>query len=542
MQLPSLPINHVIPELKEALTKGSAVLAAPPGSGKTTIVPLALLDEPWLANKKILILEPRRLATRAAASRMASLLLEKVGQTVGYQIRFDRCISPATRIEVLTEGILTRRIQSDPELEGVGVIIFDEFHERSVHADLALALCLDLCQVKDDLRLLVMSATLDGEPIARLLSDAPIIQGGGQCYEVDIEYLDRPAKGSIRELTAKNVARVVSERQGDLLVFLPGVGEIRDVLRLLTQEPACRELLIVALFGDLSQEEQDRAILPDPGGRRRIILATSIAETSLTIEGITCVVDSGWSRLPRFEPGSGLSKLTTVRVSKAVAEQRAGRAGRLGPGYCLRLWTIGEQHALLPFHPPEITAIDLAPLALELALWGVTDPGELAWLDPPRPSPFEQGRELLRSLGALDEFNQITSEGRQLAAIPLHPRLGHMLLRAGDKGQAHLACDIAALLSERDILKGRGDSADLRIRLGLLELWREQGPGAVRREGGDPEICRRVDQAAIQWRKFIPVQQNTQRDQDLLGTLLVHAYPDRIARRRPNQRDRYLLA
>ena len=371
VQLPQLPIRHVLAELKEALAEGSAVLAAPPGSGKTTIVPLALLAEPWLAGRKILILEPRRLAARAAAARMASLLGERVGQTVGYQIRFDRQISRDTRIEVLTEGILTRRIQNDADLHGVGLIIFDEFHERSIHADLALALCLDLCQVKEDLRLLVMSATLDTSAIAGLLGGVPVITGEGRSHEVRVEYLSRPATGRIGETTAAGIRRVVAEQPGDVLVFLPGTGEIREVRRLLDDEPACRGMLISPLFGDLSQEEQDRAILPDPAGRRRVILATSIAETSLTIEGIGCVVDSGWSRRPRFEPASGLSRLTTVRVSRAAARQRAGRAGRLGPGYCLRLWTRGEHHGLPPFHPPEIVSVDLAGLALELALWGV---------------------------------------------------------------------------------------------------------------------------------------------------------------------------
>ncbi len=543
VQLPQLPIRYVLAELKEALAEGSAVLAAPPGSGKTTIVPLALLAEPWLANKKILILEPRRLAARAAAARMASLLGERVGQTVGYQIRFDRQISQATRIEVLTEGILTRRIQNDADLHGVGLIIFDEFHERSVHADLALALCLDLCQIKEDLGLLVMSATLDTSAIAGLLGGVPVITGEGRSHEVRVEYLSRPVTGRIGETTAAGVRRVVVELQGDVLVFLPGTGEIREVRRLLDDEPACRGMLISPLFGDLSQEEQDRVILPDPAGRRRVILATSIAETSLTIEGIGCVVDSGWSRRPRFQPASGLSRLTTVRVSRAAARQRAGRAGRLGPGYCLRLWTRGEHHGLPPFHPPEIVSVDLAGLALELALWGVDDPNTLRWLDPPRPGPYRQARELLRSLAAIDEAGRITGTGRQLAALPIHPRLGHMLLMAGKIGQAPLACDISALLSERDIVRrdGRIPTADLRLRLDLLELWRRKGADAVSREGGDPAICRRIDQASHRFQLLL-AGRNGARDPDAIGTLLVYAYPDRIARRRPNERERYQLA
>ena len=543
MQLPQLPIQTIIPALRTALAAGSAVLSAPPGSGKTTIVPLALLHEPWLAEKKILILEPRRLAARAAAARMASLLDENVGQTVGYQIRFDRCISASTRIEVLTEGILTRRLQTDAILADVGLIIFDEFHERSIHADLALALCLDLCQLKEDLRLLVMSATLDAAPLARLLNDAPILTSEGRTHEVRIDYLEREARGRIGMITARGISRALRERQGDILAFLPGAGEIRETQNLLRDEPANQGLVIAPLFGDLSQKEQVRAILPDPQGRRRIILATSIAETSLTIEGVDCIVDSGWSRLPSFDPGNGLGKLTTVRVSKAAADQRAGRAGRLGPGYCLRLWTQGEHHNLPLYHPPEIFNVDLANLVLELALWGVIDPGELRWLDPPRSGPYQQARELLVALNALDAAGRITATGRQLAALPLHPRLGHLLLKAQNMGQVALACDLAALLSERDLLRRNGPIAtvDIGTRLHLLELWRQKGDANLFREGGDPVLCRRIDQAARQWSKILGYGKET-RDAAVVGALLVAAYPDRIARRRPGQRERYQLA
>ncbi len=543
MQLPQLPINDVLPALKNALAHGSAVLSAPPGSGKTTIVPLALLGEPWLAGRKILILEPRRLAARAAAGRMATLRGGRIGESVGYQIRFDRRISSATRIEVLTEGILTRRLQNDADLSGVGLIIFDEFHERSLHADLALALCLDLRQVKDDLRLLIMSATLDTSAVAALMGGVPIIIGQGKSHEVRVEYLARPATAGIGVTTAAGVRRVVGEQPGDVLVFLPGAGEIKEVHRLLANDPLLRGILLSPLFGDLAQADQDRAILPDPSGQRRVILATSIAETSLTIEGIYSVVDSGWSRRPSFDPGTGLSKLITVRVSQAAARQRAGRAGRLGPGYCLRLWTAGEQHSLPPFHPPEIVAVDLAGLALELALWGVGDPGELPWLDPPRDGPYRQAVELLRSLEAITAAGRITETGRQLAALPLHPRLGHMLLMAEKGGQGPLACDIAALLSERDLV-ARGTtmaSAELRLRYLLLELWRSKGDGAVRREGGDPAICRRVDRDARRLQQLLGCK-NNRHEAEAIGTLLLHAYPDRLARRRPGQRERYLLA
>jgi len=518
-------------------------LSAPPGSGKTTIVPLALLDEPWLADKKILILEPRRLAARAAAARMAFLQGEKVGQRVGYQIRFDRQISPVTRIEVLTEGILTRRLQNDADLHDVGLIIFDEFHERSVHADLALALCLDVCQVKDDLRLLVMSATLDTAPLVTLLGGVPLLCGEGQSHEVRIDYLQRQATGRIADISTAGIRRVVREQQGDVLVFLPGTGEITEVLRRLSGDAEFHDILLSPLFGEMSQKDQDLVMLPDPSGRRRIILATSIAETSLTIEGISCVIDSGWSRRPHFTPGNGLSRLTTVRVSKAAARQRAGRAGRLGPGYCLRLWTKGEQYSLTPFHPPEILSVDLAGLALELALWGVRDPEELRWLDPPRSGPYLQALELLLSLGAIDQSGRITATGRQLAALPIHPRLGHMLLMAGKRGQLRSACDIAAILSERDLMKQdrRNSSADLRLRRDMLGLWREKGSAAVRREGGDPILCRRIDEAAGRWRRLID-DKNSPHHIEAIGSLLVYAYPDRIARRRPKQRERYLLA
>ncbi len=543
MQLPQLPIHNIVTELKKTLARSSAVLAAPPGSGKTTIIPLTLLDEPWLTEKKILMLEPRRLATRMAAARMASLLHEKVGETVGYQIRFDRRVTDSTRIEVVTEGILTRRIQNDPDLKDVGLIIFDEFHERSVHADLALALCLDLCQLKSDLRLLVMSATLDTVPLASLLGNVPIITSEGRCHDVTIEYLKQKTSGRISDKAVNGVHRVLKEQKGDVLVFLPGTGEIKDAYRQLNKEPSYHNILISPLFGDLSQKAQDAAILPDSSGRRRVILATSIAETSLTIEGISCVVDSGWSRRPRFDPGNGLSRLTTVRVSRAAAHQRAGRAGRLGPGYCLRLWTKEDHHSLPPFHPPEILTVDLADLVLELALWGVTDPQDMNWLDPPRSGAYQQALELLRSIDAIDDSGQITKSGRQLTTLAIHPRLGHMLLRAKEVGQSALACDIAAILSERDIVKRdhRTASVELQIRWKLLNLWRIKGAKAVLGEGGDPAICRRIDQISHRWRKIVGGK-NSPPDLNKIGALLVYAYPDRIARGRRQQRERYLLA
>jgi len=538
----SLAIAPVLPAIRQALAQGPAVLAAPPGSGKTTGVPLALLAEPWLAGKKILMLEPRRLATRAAATRMSRLLGEQIGQTVGYQIRFDRCISPATRIEVLTEGILTRRIQHDPELTGVGLVIFDEFHERSIHADLALALCLDLRQLRDDLRLLVMSATLDAGPVAEMLGNVPLITGHGRSFPVTTDYLEHEANGRIAAVAAQGIRRVLAQRPGDILAFLPGAGEIREAVELLAERQS-DDTIILPLYGNLSQQEQDLAIMPDPAGRRRVILATSIAETSLTIEGIETVVDSGWSRLPRFQPASGMSRLETVRVSRAAARQRAGRAGRLGPGHCLRLWTRHQHHGLVPFHPPEIRAADLAPLALELALWGVSDPGELRWLDPPPEASHAAARELLMALSALDQRGRITAEGKRLASLPLHPRLAHMLIKAQELGQGALACDVAALVSERDVLgqSSMNASADLHLRLTLLARFRRRGPAGVRERGGDVQACQRAAQLAGQWRQMLHYEDRGY-DEEMAGIVLAFAYPDRIAARRPGQRERYQLA
>lgn len=543
MQLPDLPICACLPELKKALTKSSAVLAAPPGSGKTTIVPLALLEEPWLTGKKILILEPRRLAARAAASRMSSLIGEKIGATVGYQIRFDRQVSCTTRIEVVTEGILTRRLQGDPDLTGVGLIIFDEFHVHSIHTDLALALCLDILQLKEELRLLIMSATIDTGPVANILGEVPIITGTGRSHNVNLEYLKREPRGHISDITVTGICRVLSEHEGDVLVFLPGIGEIRRVEQALHKDYLFQDLLILPLYGNMSQKDQDSAISPDISGKRRVILATSIAETSLTIEGITVVVDSGWSRRSQFEEASGLSRLVTVRVSKSAADQRAGRAGRLGPGHCLRLWTKNEHYRLPPFHPPEIITADLSALALELALWGVGDPSELQWIVPPRAGAYMQAKDLLHSLDAIDVSNRITSTGRQMASLPAHPRLSHMLVKAKTNGQGALACDIAALLSERDIFN-RGitkTTSEISLRWQLLQLWRQYGDTAVLKEGGNPKTCRLVDRTAKTFRNVIEVK-SCKGNEEEIGNLLTNAYPDRIAKRRKSSRQRYQLA
>ncbi len=535
MNMSRLPIEDVLGKICTTLSTSSAVLAAPPGSGKTTIVPLALLGESWIAGKKILILEPRRLATRAAAARMAFLLGEEVGQTVGYQIRLDRKISKKTRIEVVTEGVLTRKIQRDPGLSNIGLVIFDEFHERSIHADLALALCLDLCQLRDDLRILVMSATLDAKPVAELLSDVPIITATGQSFPVETEYLEKQSRKSVVGKTVQALHQVVRNKSGDILVFLPGVGEIHAVQKRFLQETEEEDLLVLTLYGNMTQQQQDQNIFSDAKGRRRIILSTSIAETSLSIEGISCVVDSGLSRRPRFDSGSGLTRLVTQQVSKATARQRTGRAGRFGPGYSLRLWTKQEHFSLARFDVPEILSVDLTSLVLELALWGVTGPEDLQWLDSPRTGMYNKAKELLVSLGALTVDGKITNCGKSLSRFPLHPRLAHMIHRAKDFGQVPLASDIAAILSERDILRGqKSHSADLEARLRMLSIYRKEGREAVVSEGGDPAVCARVDRLVKQ---YLRPRDHKNKDYKLeeASNLLVYAYPDRIARKIPDK-------
>ncbi|MDS4032091.1 MAG: ATP-dependent helicase HrpB [Candidatus Contendobacter sp.] len=539
-----LPIEPVLPAIRAALRESTAlVLQAPPGAGKTTGVPLALLDEPWLAGRSILLLEPRRLAARAAAARMASLLGEAVGQTVGYRIRFDNQASRQTRIEVLTEGILTRRLQRDPTLDGVGLVIFDEFHERSLHADLALALCLDSQRgLREDLRLLVMSATLDGAAVARLLGDAPIVTSEGRAHPVTRHYLPRDPDGVDFSAVVRTVLTALPRHAGDLLVFLPGGGEIRQIRRRLEAEPACAGLALGPLYGDLPGDAQQRALLPDPEGRRKIVLATPIAETSLTIEGVSVVVDAGWTRVPRFDPRAGLTRLETVRITADAAEQRAGRAGRLGPGVCYRLWSESTQNRLRPRRDPEILDADLAPLALELAQWGVNDPLALAWLNPPPPGALAQARALLIELEALDEQGRLTPTGQDLAELPTHPRLGHLLRRGVALGHGALAADLAALLEERDLLRGEHPfGCDLTARLEALQAFRRDG---ARRGPADPAACVRVDQAARRWRQLLRVGPGpeTPPAAEIIGLLLALAYPDRIARRRDGGADRYLLA
>ena len=534
--LPSLPIRPILSELKQNLAAHrSVVLAAEPGSGKTTVAPLALLDEPWLDGRKIVILEPRRLAVRMAAKRMSDIAHDTVGGLVGYRIRFESKVGPATRIEVVTEGILTRMMQQDPALAGVGLVIFDEFHERTLTADLALALCRDVQTLRSDLRILVMSATMDTSRVAELLDQAPVVVGRGRCFQVSVNYLPRPATEPLVPRTVRAIGRAMAEYEGDILVFLPGAGEIQAVGKQLDEEVLC-----LPLYGNLPQKQQD--LIFARTDRRRVILATPIAETSLTIEGIFVVIDSGLVKIPRFSPATGLTTLHAVSISKASAEQRAGRAGRLGPGVCCRLWTEGEHHSLPEHLPPQIIGADLAPLLLEILQWGANDPGELAWLDPPREGAVNQARELLAQLGAVDVKGALTPEGRQIASLPLHPRLAIMLLHGREMGCGPLACRLAALLQNRDLFRGHdaGRSADIEDRLEILHLFEEEGAAAVRMRDADPALCPRILKEERQYKRLLKITGEIDSFEET-GNLLALAYPDRLARRRPGS-DQHLLA
>ena len=530
--LSTLPIEAVIPDVRHALRNaGQAVLVAPPGAGKTTLVPLSLLGEPWLEDRRILLLEPRRIAARAAAARMAALLGERVGERVGYRVRLDARVSSRTRIEVVTEGILTRMLQSDPAVDGIGIVIFDEFHERSLHSDLGLAFTLQSRSLlRPDLRLLVMSATLSAEPVAALLGGAPIIRSEGRSYPVEVRYRPSRQDSRLEQTVVDVVDEAVGEGFGDILVFLPGEGEIRRVEAALGSGNLPKNLLVAPLFGALPFDMQAKAIQPDPHGRRRIVLATTIAETSLTIEGVTTVVDSGLTRVPRFSPRTGMQRLETVRVSRSSAAQRAGRAGRMAPGICYRLWSAEADRELVEHARPEILEADLAPLLLELAAWGIRDPDELAWLDAPPAGALGHARELLAELQAVDSNGYITTHGRRMAELGAHPRIAHMLIRGAEEGVGTLAADVAALLSGRDILpRHTAAGADVRARL-----------DALRTGGGDRGAVQRTRDEAADWRRRLGIPQSAV-DASETGRLLAYAYPDRLARQRAPRSHRYLL-
>ncbi|QLF93117.1 ATP-dependent helicase HrpB [Pseudomonas sp. ABC1] len=537
-----LPIDAALPALRAALLdRDEAVLQAPPGAGKTTRVPLALLQEAWLGGQSILMLQPRRVAARAAAERMAGELGEQVGETVGYRIRLDSRVGPSTRIEVVTEGILARRLQDDPALEGVGLVIFDEFHLRNLDSDLALALSLsgrELLRDEQPLKVLLMSATLEGERLSRLLDDAPVVTSEGRMFPVDIRWGQPWRPGDfIEPAVVRACLEALDEQGGSILVFLPGLAEIRRVHQQLAEVLGERpDLLLCPLHGELELNAQRAAIEPAPVGKRKLVLATNIAETSLTIDGVRVVIDAGLERVPRFDPGTGMTRLDTQRISRASAEQRAGRAGRLEPGVCYRLWSQAQHEQLPAYSAAEVLQADLAGLALQLARWGMS-PEQLKWLDSPPAAAFAQARELLRRLGALKADGGLSPHGKAMAVLPAHPRIGHLLLRGQALGLGAMACDVAALLGERDILRGAG--ADVHSRLALLE-------GGARLPRQAQAAVQRVKQLARQYRGYLRERPATPVDDPAhprwLGCLLALAYPDRVACQRRAGGAEYRLA
>jgi ATP-dependent helicase HrpB len=529
------PIENILPRLLETFQhSNNIVLSAPPGAGKTTQVPIALLASEWMAQKKLIMLEPRRLAARRAAEYMAAHLGEKVGQTVGYRIRGEAIISKHTRVEVVTEGILTRLLQHEPELPNVAVVIFDEFHERSIHADLGLAMTLDVQEhLRPDIRILVMSATLDGLVITKLLGDAHMIEGKGQSFPVATHYSRFTSEKSIEARIVDTILRALDEQEGDLLVFLPGRREIRRVENLLWEKRISEDVLVHSLYGDAPYQHQSAALSPAPPGKRKVILSTNVAETSLTIDGVCVVIDSGLARISQFDVRRGMSGLVTVPVSKAVADQRRGRAGRQQPGVCYRLWMETEHEMLSKYPQPEIKTADLAPLTLDLAQWGTPDGANLRFLDPPPAAHLAQAHALLKSLGAADQTGKLTSHGKSMSELPIHPRLAHMILRGKELGFGSLACDIAALLEERDILTGKKDTdIDLASRLHILYQQR----------AGDEGVHERISSQSRRLKQLTGIRNELkEKEVSAPGILLALAYPDRIARRRENQSSRYQM-
>ena len=534
-----LPIDEVLPALREALVRHrNAVVEAPPGAGKSTVVPIALLEEPWLQGRRIIMLEPRRLATRAVATRMASTLGEPPGETVGYRMRMETRVSKRTRIEVVTEGVFTRMLQGDPALEGVGAVLFDEFHERSLHADTGLAFALDSQEnLAPELRLLVMSATLDGAAVARLLGGAPVVTAAGRMFPVQTHWLgsglpllpSANPRESPELAVVRAIKRAVTESPGDMLVFLPGAGEIRRVQGMLDFLGA--ELDVYPLYGELAGGDQDAALRPAKAGRRKIVLSTNIAETSLTIDGVRVVIDAGLERRSLFDPSSGMNRLELQRISRASAEQRAGRAGRTAPGVCYRLWGEGAERSLAAYAPPEVCVADLAPLALDLAVWG-TEAAALQWLDAPPAATLASARQLLRDLGALDARGKVTAHGRAMQEFPAHPRLAHMLLKARDLGAGSLAAELAALLSDRDLLRAGGGprDSDIRTRLDALRRGTAERGALDRVRRSQRQLEQQLGGAGRAAADIAP------------GVLLALAYPDRIARRRAGADARYALS
>jgi len=516
-----LPIDAVLDDLSRTLEAHNvAVLVAPPGAGKTTRVPLALLDAPWARGKKIIVLEPRRIAARASADRMAKSLGERTGETVGYRVRFGSKISRTTRIEVVTEGIFTRQILDDPELSGVAAILFDEFHERSLDADMGLALARDAqTGLREDLRILVMSATLDGARVARLLGEAPVVESEGRAFPVETRYLGRKADGPIERQMADAIASALRADGGSVLAFLPGAAEIRRTQNFLSERVQDASIEIVPLFGALDAAVQDRAISPAPKGMRKVVLATSIAETSLTIEGVRIVVDSGLARVPRYEPDIGLTRLETVRASRAAADQRRGRAGRTEPGVCYRLWDEPQTASLAPYTQPEILSADLSSLVLDLAQWGVADPAALSFLDPPPAPAWKEAKSLLSELNALDGDGRITAEGKSLRALALPPRLARMIVDSHRAGEGEAAAEIAAIITERGL---GGDSVDLEHRRDQFRRDRSQRASSAR------DLARR-------WASQVAASEKAGPQEDLsTGLMLAYAFPDRVARNRGN--------
>ena len=527
---------EILPALKAALVDNQIViLQALPGAGKSTILPLQLVNEPWLAKKKIMMLGPRRLAARSVAERMSQLRDEEIGQTIGYRVRFDTKVTSKTRIEVVTEGILTRMIQTDNSLEEVGLLIFDEFHERSLHADLALALSLQIRSVlRSDLRILIMSATIDVAQISTVLGEAAVITSSGKQYPVDIRYQKQDSDSHVSLAMAAAIRRALRDDEGDILAFLPGVGEIKRTLGIFEEEPV--QASVLPLYGELSFRQQQEAIVPSADGRRKIVLATSIAETSLTIEGISIVIDGGLARVPKFDPRSGLTRLETVKVTRDAADQRAGRAGRLGPGICYRLWTEATQRNLLPNRKPELAEADLATLVLELANWGVKDVNEITWITPPPLGAVSQARELLINLHAIDSRG-ITVKGKSMLGLPTHPRIAHLILSAKTDIEKALVADLAAVLEERDPL-GRDAGADLDLRVSALRSWRRG-----ERVAADRNVLERIEKLSLNWRKILGVKpENTAPVAYEIGRFVMEAYPERIAKQQSKQSVMYTLA